>query len=87
MPNLFRATVLRGALPRAVKEMVGVVVSAANGSEYALKVHLHSPGVQGIGDEVLAALASGASEAPGLSPSVTAVLRMAHKAAQRGPDR
>src|SRR5579872_1459761 len=48
--DLFRATVLEGELPRIVKEMVGIVVSSANNSEYALKVHLHSLGVQGVAE-------------------------------------
>ena len=46
--DLFRATVLQGTLPRAVKEMIGVAVSAANHSPYALAVHMHSLGVQGV---------------------------------------
>src|SRR5579859_3018769 len=44
--DLFRATVLQGSLPRIVKEMIGIVVSVSNNSEYALKVHLHSLSVQ-----------------------------------------
>src|SRR3954471_7446262 len=50
--NLFRATVLQGLLPRVLKEMIGVVVSAAHDSPYARLVHLHSLGVQGVADEV-----------------------------------
>ncbi len=46
----FKATILQGQLPRAVKEMIGVVVSTANQSEYAKQVHLHSLGVQGVQD-------------------------------------
>ena len=46
----FKATVLERNLPRAFKEMLGVVVSDVNGSEYAKQVHLHSLGVQGIQD-------------------------------------
>ncbi|GIW07315.1 MAG: carboxymuconolactone decarboxylase [Dehalococcoidia bacterium] len=83
--DLFRATVLEGILPRTLKEMIGVVVSAANGSEYALRVHLHSLGVQGIAQEVLDALAAGKTTAPGLSPSVVAVLRFAQRAVADGP--
>ena len=44
----FKATVLEGRLPRTVKEMLGVVVSDVNGSEYARQVHLHSLSVQGV---------------------------------------
>src|SRR5689334_3773382 len=37
----FRGVILHGELPRTLKEMVGVAISQANNSEYALKVHLH----------------------------------------------
>lgn len=83
--DLFRATVLHGNLPRTVKEMIGIVVSAANGSAYALAVHMHSLGVQGIAESTLASLASGATTASGLPPSVAAIIRVAHKAAHSGP--
>lgn len=83
--DLFRATVLQGTLPRAVKEMIGVAVSAANHSPYALAVHMHSLGVQGVNEDTLAVLASGAADAPGMAPSVTAIIRFAHKAAHQGP--
>ncbi len=83
--DLFRATVLKGQLPRTVKEMVGIVVSAANNSEYALKVHLHSLGVQGVAEGTLAALAAGAAEAPGVAPGIAAIIRLAHTAARHGP--
>ncbi len=83
--DLFRATVLQGLLPRTVKEMIGIVVSAANDSRYALAVHLHSLGVQGIGDDVLARLAAGADGAPGLAPSVAAIIKVSHTAARHGP--
>jgi len=83
--DLFRATVLVGDLPRIVKEMIGIVVSAANHSEYALKVHLHSLGVQGVAEGTLAALAAGGAEAPGIAPGVAAIIRLAHTAARQGP--
>jgi len=83
--DLFRATVLQGEIPRTVKEMIGIVVSAANNSVYAMAVHLHSLGTQGIADDVLAALAAGEDSAPGLAPSVTAILKVAHTAARNGP--
>lgn len=82
--HLFRAVVLEGDVPRSVKEMVAVVVSAANQSEYALAVHLHSLSVQGVNEEVLAALAAGEQSAPGLAPSVEAILHLAWKAAREG---
>jgi uncharacterized peroxidase-related enzyme len=80
--RLFRATVLQGRLPRTLKEMVGVVVSAAHGSPYARAVHLHSLGMQGVAPETLAALSEGRAEVPGLSRATTAVLRFAQRAAQ-----
>jgi len=83
--DLFRATVLQGALPRIVKEMIGIVVSVSNHSEYALKVHLHSLSVQDVDSEILTALASGGSEVPGVSPSIAAIIKFAHKAAYQGP--
>jgi len=82
--DLFRATVLDGVVPRIVKEMIGVV-SAANGSEYALRIHMHSLGVQGVGLGVLDALARGSAEARGVAPSVAILLRVAHTAAHSGP--
>lgn len=44
----FKATILQGVLPRSVKEMLGVVVSHINRSDYAKQVHLHSLSVQGV---------------------------------------
>lgn len=49
----FRTTVLQGELPRTLKEMIGVAISQSNGSEYALRVHLHSLSALGISEEVL----------------------------------
>ena len=83
--DLFRATVLQGRLPRIVKEMVGIVVSKANNSEYALKVHMHSLGVQGVAESVLAALASGSDNPQGVAPSIAAIIKVAYKAAYHGP--
>jgi uncharacterized peroxidase-related enzyme len=53
----FRATILQGSLPRTTKEMVGVLISRANNSEYAYSVHLHGLSVLGVADQVLAQLA------------------------------
>lgn len=80
---LFKSTVLQGSLPRTLKEMVGVVVSAAHASDYARLVHLHSLGVQGIADEVLRALGDGRVESEGLTLATTSVLRFAKRAAER----
>lgn len=54
----FRATVLTGHLPRTLKEMVGVLISQANGSEYAMRVHLHGLSALGMSEHVLHALVS-----------------------------
>ncbi|UBF24396.1 carboxymuconolactone decarboxylase family protein [Kovacikia minuta CCNUW1] len=51
--NQFRSVILEGSLPRILKEMIGVAISQANRSEYALKVHLHSLSALGISEEVL----------------------------------
>lgn len=56
--NKFRATILQGDIPRTLKEMVGVAISQANNSEYALKVHLHGLSALGISEEVLRLLVS-----------------------------
>lgn len=77
----FRAVVLQGRLPRVLKEMVGVVVSAAHDSPYARLVHLHSLGMQGVNADVLAELARGTTRGPGLSPANVAVLTFARAAA------
>ncbi|GAB4119738.1 MAG: carboxymuconolactone decarboxylase family protein [Roseiflexaceae bacterium] len=52
----FRATILHGRLPRTLKEMVGVLISQANQSEYAMRVHLHGLSAMGMSDAVLQAL-------------------------------
>lgn len=54
--NKFRATVLQGHLPRTLKEMVGVLISQSNKSEYAMRVHLHGLSALGMSDVVLHAL-------------------------------
>ncbi|MBI1255939.1 MAG: carboxymuconolactone decarboxylase [Chloroflexi bacterium] len=54
----FRGVVLRGELPRTLKEMIGVAISQKNNSEYALKVHLHGLSALGMSEEVLRTLVS-----------------------------
>lgn len=54
----FRDTVLKGELPRTLKEMIGVAISQANKSDYALKVHLHGLSALGMSEEVLRTLIS-----------------------------
>lgn len=52
----FRATILQGSLPRTIKEMVGILISQANHSEYAMRVHLHGLSAMGMSEAVLQAL-------------------------------
>jgi uncharacterized peroxidase-related enzyme len=78
---MFKHTILEGELPRMVKEMVGVVVSSVNRSEYAKNVHLHSLGVQGVNEAVLAVLASGRVDAEDLPWATQAMLKFAQRAA------
>lgn len=54
----FRATILRGDLPRTLKEMIGVAISQHNNSQYALQVHLHGLSALGMSEEVLRLLVS-----------------------------
>lgn len=56
--NKFRDTVLKGELPRTLKEMIGVAISQSNKSDYALKVHLHGLSALGMSEEVLRTLIS-----------------------------
>lgn len=62
--ELFRSTILQGRLPRTLKEMIGVAISQANHSEYALKVHLHGLSALGISEEVLRLLVSDFDQCP-----------------------
>lgn len=62
--NNFRATILHGRLPRTLKEMMGVVISKTNRSEYAWRVHLHSLSAFGVSDEVLDLLVSDFARCP-----------------------
>lgn len=60
----FRATILHGALPRTLKEMIGVAISQANHSQYALQVHLHSLSALGISEDVLHRLVADFANCP-----------------------
>ncbi len=60
----FRSTILQGDIPRTLKEMIGIVISQANDSEYALKVHLHGLSALGISEEVLLLLVSDFANCP-----------------------
>jgi len=79
---MFKHTILDGELPRIVKEMVGVVVSSVNRSEYAKNVLLHSLGVQGVSEAVLAVLAAGGIASADLPRATQVMLDFAQRAAQ-----
>jgi uncharacterized peroxidase-related enzyme len=78
--NKFRATILQGSLPRTLKEMVGVAISRANDSQYALQVHLHGLSVLGTSDAVLDLLVSDVDNCP-LPEREKAIIRFGLKAA------
>ncbi len=78
--QLFRSTMLEGELPRTLKEMIGVVISQQNGSDYALKVHLHSLSVLGISETVLGLLVTDFEACP-LPHLQKEVIRFALRAA------
>ena len=79
---MFKHTIREGDLPRIVKEMVGVVVSSVNKSEYAKNVHLHSLGVQGVSEAVLAVLAAGGVTSADLPHATQVMLDFAQRAAR-----
>lgn len=60
----FRSTILQGSVPRTIKEMIGVAISQANDSQYALQVHLHGLSALGISEEVLQTLVSDFANCP-----------------------
>ncbi|MBD1839495.1 carboxymuconolactone decarboxylase family protein [Coleofasciculus sp. FACHB-64] len=60
----FRATILQGDVPRTLKEMVGVAISQAHNSPYALNVHLHGLSALGMSEEVLRTLVSDFAACP-----------------------
>ena len=76
----FRSTILEGELPRTLKEMIGVAISQHNGSDYALKVHLHSLSVLGISETVLGLLVTDFEACP-LPQLQKEVIRFALRAA------
>lgn len=76
----FRSVILEGEVPRTLKEMIGVAISQANQSEYALKVHLHGLSVLGISEEVLRTLATDFENCP-LPEREKAVIRFGLQAA------
>lgn len=83
--SAFRNLVLRGKLPRTIKEMMGVIVSKEAESSYAAQVHLHALTLQGVEKPILEALERG--EAPtGVAQKTQALLRFAYEAARHPHD-
>jgi len=76
----FRSTMLQGNLPRTLKEMIGVAISQANDSQYALRVHLHGLSALGMSEEVLQTLVSDFDACP-LPIREKAVIQFGLKAA------
>lgn len=60
----FRGIILQGDVPRTIKEMIGIAISQANNSQYALQVHLHGLSALGISEEVLHTLVSDFANCP-----------------------
>jgi uncharacterized peroxidase-related enzyme len=81
----FKGTILEGDMPRTLKEMVGVAISQANKSDYALKVHLHGLSALGISEEVLQKLVSDFDACP-LPQREKAVIAFGLKAGIRPHD-
>jgi uncharacterized peroxidase-related enzyme len=78
----FKHTILHGALPRTVKEMLGVIVSDANRSMYAKLVHLHSLSVQGVQELWLRHLTDPDSDDSGLPDTLRAIIAFTRQAAR-----
>jgi uncharacterized peroxidase-related enzyme len=60
----FRSVILEGDVPRTIKEMIGVAISQANHSQYALQVHLHGLSALGISEEILQMLVADFDNCP-----------------------
>lgn len=78
----FKATMLTGFIPRTVKEMIGVAISQANNSQYALNVHLHGLSALGMSEAVLQTLVSDFDACP-LPEREKAVIRFGLLAATK----
>ncbi|MBW4633496.1 MAG: peroxidase-related enzyme [Iphinoe sp. HA4291-MV1] len=76
----FRSTILKGDVPRTLKEMLGIAISQANNSPYALNVHLHGLSSLGMSEEVLRTLVSDFAACP-LPEREKAVISFGLKAA------
>jgi uncharacterized peroxidase-related enzyme len=60
----FRSVILQGDVPRTIKEMIGIAISQANNSQYALQVHLHGLSAIGMSEQVLQTLISDFAQCP-----------------------
>jgi uncharacterized peroxidase-related enzyme len=78
----FKHTILQGALPRTVKEMIGVIVSNRNRSGYARMVHLHSLSVQGVHALWLRHLTDPESDDSSLPDTLRAIIAFTRQAAR-----
>jgi uncharacterized peroxidase-related enzyme len=78
----FRSIILQGDVPRTIKEMIGIAISQANNSQYALQVHLHGLSALGISEEVLQTLVSDFANCP-LPEREKAVIRFGVLAATK----
>ena len=76
----FRSTILKGDVPRTLKEMLGIAISQFNSSPYALNVHLHGLSSLGMSEEVLRTLVSDFAACP-LPEREKAVISFGLKAA------
>jgi AhpD family alkylhydroperoxidase len=74
----FRRTFLEGELPRALKEMIGLVVARESGCDYSLHLHVSSLLVLGTERDTVSHLAA-QGEWAGLSGRTSAVLRFARR--------
>jgi alkylhydroperoxidase family enzyme len=81
----FRHIVMRGQLPRTLKEIMGVIVSQEHGSPYAAQVHLHALMLQGVERAIVDALADGRLPTE-LPPKSARLLSFARDAARRPQD-
>ena len=57
-------TFLSGIVPRTIKEMICVAVSAANRNNYCLKTHLHGLSMMGVDQKILQGLQGNLDELP-----------------------
>lgn len=78
----FREIILRGSLPRTIKEMVGLLVAVNTHCDYVKVVHMHSLTLQGVDPHALKAI-SERDYTPGqLSSTAHAALRFGALAVQ-----